>query len=253
MTEIPEHLLKKAAEARATREAAAGTSAPTGDAGGAAATAVAEPEEDIVETDEQAEEALAQLVEALGDMLVESHIAPGRGLWIRVDAARWVEAVVAARNTLDAWFFDWLSCIDWMPSPYGRELEAEQDAEEDDNETKEAEEMTWGYTGGQTRFQVLCRIHSITRHFGVMIKADLADSDPRCDTLVEVFPGANWHEREAMEMFGVAFDGHPDVRKIYLPGDFEGHPLRKDYPLLARRVKPWPGIVDVELIPGDDS
>ena len=248
MTEVPEHLLKKAAEARAKREAAAGAAAPA-DAGTATATAEPEPEEEVIETDEQAEEALAQLTDALGDMLLDSHIAPNRGTWIRVDGARWREAVVTARDTLDAYFFDWLSCIDWLPSPYGRELEAEQD----DNEDKDPEPMEWGYAGGETRFQVICRIHSITRHFGVMIKADMPDDDPRVETLVPVFAGSNWHEREAMEMYGVAFDGHPDVRNIYLPGGFEGYPLRKDYPLLSRRMKPWPGIVDVELMPGEGS
>jgi NADH-quinone oxidoreductase subunit C len=50
-------------------------------------------------------------------------------------------------------------------------------------------------------------------------------------------------------MYGIGFEGHPDLRHIYLPGDFEGYPLRKDFPLLARMVKPWPGIVDVEPIP----
>jgi NADH-quinone oxidoreductase subunit C len=50
-------------------------------------------------------------------------------------------------------------------------------------------------------------------------------------------------------MFGVTFEGHPGLRNLYLPGDFEGNPLRKDFPLLARLVKPWPGIVDVEPIP----
>ena len=50
-------------------------------------------------------------------------------------------------------------------------------------------------------------------------------------------------------MYGVTFTGHPGLRKIYLPGDFEGNPLRKDFPLLARTVKPWPGVVDIEEIP----
>ena len=54
-------------------------------------------------------------------------------------------------------------------------------------------------------------------------------------------------------MFGITFAGHPGLRNLYLPGDFEGHPLRKDYPLLARLVKPWPGIVDVELMPTVDG
>ena len=52
-------------------------------------------------------------------------------------------------------------------------------------------------------------------------------------------------------MYGIAFAGHPDLRNLYLPGEFEGHPLRKDFPLLARVVKPWPGIVDVEAMPGE--
>ena len=54
-------------------------------------------------------------------------------------------------------------------------------------------------------------------------------------------------------MYGISFNGHPGLRHIYLPSDFEGNPLRKDYPLLSRRMKPWPGIVDVEQMPGDDD
>ena len=50
-------------------------------------------------------------------------------------------------------------------------------------------------------------------------------------------------------MFGLVFDGHPNLEHIYLPTEFEGHPLRKDFPLLARAVKPWPGVVDIEEIP----
>ena len=73
------------------------------------------------------------------------------------------------------------------------------------------------------------------------------------ESWVPVFAGADWHEREAWEMFGLTFAGHPGLRHIYLPSDFEGHPLRKDYPLLSRMVKPWPGIVDVEPMPTDDT
>jgi NADH-quinone oxidoreductase subunit C len=54
-------------------------------------------------------------------------------------------------------------------------------------------------------------------------------------------------------MFGFTFNGHPNLIKLYLPGAFEGNPLRKDFPLIARRVKPWPGIVDVEPMPGTDD
>ena len=52
-------------------------------------------------------------------------------------------------------------------------------------------------------------------------------------------------------MYGFGFDGHPDLKHIYLPGAFEGHPLRKDFPLLAREVKPWPGLTNVEPIAGE--
>ena len=53
-------------------------------------------------------------------------------------------------------------------------------------------------------------------------------------------------------MFGIDFTGHPDLRNMYLPSEFEGFPLRKDFPLLARMVKPWPGIVDVEPMPAEE-
>src|SRR5690606_25589023 len=67
------------------------------------------------------------------------------------------------------------------------------------------------------------------------------------------YAGADWHERETWEMYGIGFTGHPGLRNIYLPSDFEGHPLRKDFPLLSRHVKPWPGIVDVEQFPEDEQ
>ena len=116
--------------------------------------------------------------------------------------------------------------------------------------------MITGYAGGDTRFQVFARLYnSSTEHCGVTLKADVPDDDLADRARwIPVYAGANWHEREACEMFGI------DVRRatrtsrnLYLPGDFEGHPLRKDFPLLARRVKPWPGIVDVEPMPGDDD
>ena len=80
-----------------------------------------------------------------------------------------------------------------------------------------------------------------------------AEPELRIPTWSHVYFGANWHEREVHEMFGIDFEGHPDLRHIYLPGDFEGHPLRKDFPLLSRMIKPWPGIVDVEPLPGGED
>ena len=113
--------------------------------------------------------------------------------------------------------------------------------------------MTFGNTGSAGRFQVLAHVQSTTRHWGITLKADVDDDAPHLASWVTVYPGADWHERECWEMFGIVFDGHPSLRHLYLPAEFEGHPLRKDFPLLARDVKPWPGLVDVEPMPGEDE
>ena len=86
----------------------------------------------------------------------------------------------------------------------------------------------------------------------MVLKTDIGD-DLRVESWVSVYAGADWHEREAWEMYGFVFDGHPSLRHLYLPSEFEGHPLRKDYPLLAREVKPWPGLVDVEDLPAAEE
>ena len=126
------------------------------------------------------------------------------------------------------------------------------DAEGDTSAPAQPTEMTFGTAGSAGRFQVFARVSSTTRHIGVTFKSDLDDAEPRAQSWVPVYPGADWHEREAWEMFGIDFDGHPAMRNLYLPSEFEGHPLRKDYPLLAREVKPWPGLVNVEGMPGEE-
>jgi len=201
------------------------------------------------QTDELREGWAAQMAEALGDGYCEHHIVCSSDLWVRVTRQAWVDAAIFARDRLGCDFFDWLSAIDWLPSPYGRDM----DAQTDNPPQRSVESVEQGYGGGHTRFQMLLRLHSTATHTGINIKADLPDSDLSIDTLIGVFAGANWHEREAWEMFGIVFNDHPDLRHIYLPGEFEGNPMRKDFPLLARRVKPWPGIVDVELMPGEDG
>jgi NADH-quinone oxidoreductase subunit C len=60
-------------------------------------------------------------------------------------------------------------------------------------------------------------------------------------SLADVYAGANWHERETYEMFGISFDGHPNLTTLLLPDEFEGHPLRKEFVLASRVAKPWPG------------
>ncbi|MGA0149573.1 MAG: NADH-quinone oxidoreductase subunit C, partial [Ilumatobacteraceae bacterium] len=144
--------------------------------------------------------------------------------------------------------FCFLSAIDWMPSPYGR-------GEDDPTEPAPERDATirQGYAGGETRMQVFVRVTNPVTHVSVIVKSDVPDDSLTIESIHDVYAGANWHERETHEMFGIAFDGHPDLRNMYLPLDFEGFPLRKDFPLLARMVKPWPGIVDVEPLPGGDD
>lgn len=81
------------------------------------------------------------------------------------------------------------------------------------------------------RFEVNYHLFS-TKHFGrLRLKVLLSEDDPTITTVTTVWKTANWHERETFDMFGVIFNEHPDLRRILLPSDFDGHALRKDYPL----------------------
>jgi NADH-quinone oxidoreductase subunit C len=211
------------------------------------------PEEAVEEhapRDERLEGILGVLRDELGDAVVESHIRPGDDLWVRVTRESWVETARVALHSLRCEYFEFLSAIDWLPSPFGRDMDSQEDIVVHGRDEKEPPPMATGYAGGDTRFQVFARVFSVEQFHGVNFKVDLPDDDLTVDSWVPVFAGANWHERECFEMYGISFNGHPYLRKLYLPGDFEGYPLRKDFPLLARRVKPWPGIVDVEPMPG---
>jgi NADH-quinone oxidoreductase subunit C len=75
----------------------------------------------------------------------------------------------------------------------------------------------------------------------VRLKVLCDKDDPRCPTLSGVYAGAEWHERETWELFGIVFAGHPRLRRLLLPDWQEGFPMRKDYVLRARVEKPWPG------------
>ena len=197
--------------------------------------------------DTEREQVLAVIKTTLGDALVDSHLKPGDDIWIRVRTEEWQSSLKKLRDAHSFDYFCFLSAIDWMPSPYGR-------GEDDPTEPAPERDTTIrsGYAGGDTRIQVFARVVNSTTHIGLNVKADVADNAPAIDSLISIYAGANWHEREAHEMFGIDFIGHSDLRNMYLPIDFEGHPLRKDFPLLARMVKPWPGIVDVEPLPGGE-
>lgn len=77
--------------------------------------------------------------------------------------------------------------------------------------------------------EVVTHLFSYTHRAALAIRTTLPRDEPRVPSLAEVWPAAGWHEREQFDLLGVAFEGHPDLRRILMPDDWEGHPLRKDY------------------------
>jgi NADH-quinone oxidoreductase subunit C len=128
---------------------------------------------------------------------------------VDVPVARWREAVGAARDpgALGCDFFDWLTAVD---------------------------ELADGFT-------VVAHLWSSRRKHGLLLRTRLPRESATVESVVELFPGAAWHERETHEMFGITFAGHPDLRPLLLPPEFEGHPLRKEFVLASRVAKAWPG------------
>jgi NADH-quinone oxidoreductase subunit C len=203
--------------------------------------------------DEAREEQLEAFRRDLGDAVVGHHLIPGDELWVRVATEAWLTTAEVARRRLGYSYFCYLSAIDWLPSPFGRYEDAEVDTPLAEKLAQPGEIVS-GSAGGDTRFQVLARVIDVRRRAAVTLKVDVPDDDLAIDSWSSVYAGADWHERETWEMFGITFRGHPKLTHIYLPSEFEGFPLRKDFPLLARVVKPWPGIVDVEPMPaGEDA
>jgi NADH-quinone oxidoreductase subunit C len=86
----------------------------------------------------------------------------------------------------------------------------------------------------ERRFTVLYNFYSLNRNRRVFLKVQVPEGE-KVPTLSEIFPCANWAEREVYDLFGVEFQGHPDLRRIEMPDDWEGHPLRKDYPTVGKR------------------
>ena len=241
------------APAEEVAAAAATDEAESADAPAPAADPEPEPEP---EPDPVRQPLLDLLQERLGDDLVGSEIAAD-DMWVRVERSAWRRAGEVCKADLGMDYFCFLSGMDWLPNT---DLSAEKLWDPDSETPGEAAAPAdapatyeTGVAGGQTRFQVFARLMSTTSKVGITLKVDLDEQDPRVDSWIPVYRGADWHERECWEMYGFQFDGHPDLRHIYLPAEFEGFPQRKDFPLLAREVKPWPGLVDKEPIPGEDE
>jgi len=91
------------------------------------------------------------------------------------------------------------------------------------------------YLGEEPRFEVVYHLYSVSKNHRLRIKARVPEDPARIHSLVEVWPSANWMEREVWDLYGIHFEGHPDLRRILLYDEFEGHPLRKDYPKERRQ------------------
>ena len=151
-----------------------------------------------------------------------------------VERDRWVESIATAAEKGGVPFFSWLSAVDWSKDVAVGE------------QVQNADEL-------EDRFEVICRLSSVRDARAVHFVVAVPKDDAVVASLVSTFGGAAWHEREAAEMFGIRFEGHPHLVNLYLPDAFEGHPLLKSYALLAREVKPWPGTVDVEDMPSVEN
>ena len=90
---------------------------------------------------------------------------------------------------------------------------------------------------GDIRFEVVYNLYSLATFERVRIKALVDEDDPAIDTVESVWPAANWNEREIYDMFGISFNNHSDLRRILMPDDWIGHPLRKDYPIGGEEVE----------------
>ncbi|SCL13616.1 NADH dehydrogenase subunit C [Micromonospora rhizosphaerae] len=154
----------------------------------------------------------ARLATLLGGVEVTVSLSGGQAharATVDVPPASWRDALRAARDDteLSCDFFDWLSAVD---------------------------ELADG-------FDIVAHLWSTAHRHGLLLRTRVPRDAAVVPSVVAVFPGAAWHERETHEMFGIGFDGHPDLRPLLLPPEFEGHPLRKEFVLASRVAKPWPG------------
>jgi NADH-quinone oxidoreductase subunit C len=96
----------------------------------------------------------------------------------------------------------------------------------------------------EPRFEVVYHLYSLTKRQRLRLRVSCpSDESPVVPSVIGVWKSANWMEREAWDLYGIKFDGHPDLRRVLLYPEFEGHPLRKDYEMEKRQpiVAPWPG------------
>ena len=95
---------------------------------------------------------------------------------------------------------------------------------------------TWQrQTGEEYRFEIVYHFYSLTKNHRLRVKVPVTLQEPEVDSLTGLWPAANWFEREVWDMFGIRFRGHPNLKRLLMYEPFEGHPLRKDYPVYKRQ------------------
>jgi NADH:ubiquinone oxidoreductase subunit C len=177
-------------------------------------------------------DALDRVKGALGDRVTNVHLNHGH-VDLTVEPGKYVEVTRILRDdiALGCRFFTFLSAVDRSTYKY------------DDESQSEA-----GSAGSQDKrggLEVLVHLYSPEKIWHVTLHVPLDFEVPVCPSITGVFIGAEWHEREAAEMFGIHFTGHPNLTTLYLSEDFEGHPMLKSFKLPARSyVKDWPGAKD---------
>ena len=124
-------------------------------------------------------------------------------IWIGKEAIREACAILRDSSSCPFNYLADLTCVDWYPS--------------------------------EPRFEVVYHLLSIAHKERVRLKVRLDGSSPVIESVTSVWPSANFYEREVFDLFGVRFTGHPNLRRIMMPDDWEGHPLRKDYPVEGYR------------------
>jgi len=101
--------------------------------------------------------------------------------------------------------------------------------------TQIPDEDPWPGPPDQSRFAVVYHFYSMAHKHRLRLVVPVEEADAEVDSLTSLWPGANWLEREVWDMFGIGFRGHPDLKRILMYEGFEGHPLRKDYPVKKRQ------------------
>jgi NADH-quinone oxidoreductase subunit C len=139
----------------------------------------------------------AEAIEVLRSRCGVEPVPDGGGVTVRVPREAWQAVARVIRDDLGCRFFNWLTAVDWKDKG----------------------------------LEVLCRLENLDEGLVVLLRSQLPPGETRCPTLTGLYRGADWMERECYDLLGVSFDGHPDLRRILLGDDWEGHPLRKDYPV----------------------